>query len=121
MKDRCYREYHREFHRYGGRGIEVCVEWVNSYQNFKDWALASGYSSGLTLDRIDNNGPYAPWNCRWATRQEQNNNRCDTKFITYNGERKSLANWCRDLNLNYRTVWARIFKYGYSVEKAFGR
>ena len=121
MKDRCYLHSHKEFYRYGGRGIVVCDEWKDSYQRFKDWAMASGYSEDLTLDRVDNDGPYAPWNCKWSTRQEQNNNRSDTKYISYTGECKSLANWCRELNLNYRTVWARLFKYGYSVEKAFGR
>ena len=78
MLDRCYNPSTKEFHRYGGRGIYVCDEWRYSPVPFYEWAEANGYRNGLQIDRIDNDGPYAPWNCRWVSALEnaQNTSRC---------------------------------------------
>lgn len=70
MKDRCYRETHHEYKNYGGKGIIVCDEWINSFENFMNWSYANGYEEGLTIDRIDENGNYEPSNCQWITRSE---------------------------------------------------
>lgn len=57
------------------KAISVCEEWLESYQAFKEWAMANGYADNLTIDRINNEGNYKPSNCRWITMKEQSKNR----------------------------------------------
>ena len=74
MKQRCLNPNKHNYHRYGGRGIQVCKEWLRSAP-FIEWALNNGYQDNLTIDRIDNDGNYEPSNCRWITNEENQKNR----------------------------------------------
>lgn len=119
MLHRCYNKNDSCYHHYGGRGISVCDEWKNDYFTFKKWALDNGYNDNLTIDRLDHNGNYEPNNCKWATWTEQQNNKSNNKYLTYKGETKTLAQWCRELNLNYARTKARLNTCNMSVEDAF--
>lgn len=75
MKQRCTNPNKINYARYGGRGIKVCSEWMESFEAFYEWATTHGYKDDLSLDRINNDGNYEPGNCRWATPKEQAANR----------------------------------------------
>ncbi len=70
MKTRCYNPRWHAYHRYGGRGIKVCDEWLYDFATFRHWAKANGFVKGLTLDRRNNNKGYYPKNCRWIPANE---------------------------------------------------
>lgn len=120
MRQRCLNPNHHAFHNYGGRGITICSAW-NDYDNFRDWALRTGYKEDAargecTLDRIDVNGCYAPENCRWSSMTEQSNNRRDSIVLTYNGESKPLTELARDNGVKYCTAWKR-YKKGLPIDQ----
>jgi hypothetical protein len=78
MKSRCYNPRAKHYWDYGGRGIEVCAYWRNSFASFYRWAKRSGYQIHLTIERKNPNGNYSPRNCKWANLQEQARNKRNT-------------------------------------------
>lgn len=112
MKSRCCTSSDGDYSNYGARGIQVCDAWLTSFDVFKDWALANGYTDELTIDRVDVNGPYSPENCRWATVKEQNRNKRDTLFITYNGVTKSASEWAEQLGVSLWVIHSRYRRNG---------
>lgn len=121
MKQRCTQEKQISYHLYGGRGISVCKEWMDSYIVFRDWAISSGYVDGLTIDRIDSNKNYCPENCRWVTPKEQANNTRKNLRIEYKGQVKTLSEWCDYYGKNYHTVQCRLWRSRCSFETAMFR
>lgn len=81
MKSRCYNPRVPSYRDYGARGITICPEWRDDFNTFYVWAISNGYSEEKSIDRIDNNGAYAPDNCRWATRTEQCRNQRTNHLI----------------------------------------
>lgn len=120
MINRCANSNNKRFDAYGGRGISVCQEWLGNFDAFKEWAISSGYSDELTIDRINVNGDYCPQNCRWATSKEQNNNRSNNRIVIYKGESMTLHQLADREGINYQTLWNRL-KYGWSLEDAVER
>lgn len=119
MRSRCYYPNSISYKWYGGRGITVCEEWKNSFEAFRDWALANGYGDLLQLDRMDSNGNYEPDNCRWYTSKQNNRNKRDCRIVTYRGKTGPLAEIVEHfLGANkYASVRTRLHR-GWSVEDA---
>lgn len=115
MVNRCHKPFNKEFINYGQRGITVCDSWRNSFASFyKDMGDPP---KGKSLDRIDNNGPYSPDNCRWANQTEQCNNKRTNKNITYKGITKTIAEWARHLGISPITIRSRL-RNGWSTDKS---
>lgn len=117
MMQRCGNANTKAYENYGGRGIKVCDEWKN-FQNFYSWCVSNGWGKGLQLDRINNDSNYEPSNCRFVTRSENNRNKRTNKLIEYNGQTKTVTEWCEIYGLNFKTLHSRIFVLNWPIEKA---
>ncbi len=118
MKSRCGRETDPDYHNYGGRGIAVHERWERSFSEFlKDVGRRPG--KGYSLDRYpNNNGNYEPGNVRWATVPEQCNNTRRNRVIHHDGQSKTVTEWARLCGITPRTLLARLFCYGWDVDRA---
>lgn len=114
MLTRCTNRNYREFHLYGGRGITVCSRWMESYENFL--ADMGERLDGMTLERERVNDGYGPDNCKWATLEEQANNKRNSAFIEHDGRRMTVAQWAKELNVNPFKLYYRRGK-GWPPEK----
>lgn len=116
MRCRCRDRNDKDYGRYGGRGISVCDSWNSSFESFlKD--MGERPSPKHSLDRIDNDGNYEPGNCRWTTQQVQIENRSITVWLTANGRRRTITQWCRHLGGGDSLVRDRL-KAGWTEEEA---
>lgn len=117
MISRCHNPRFPKYAEYGARGISVCERWRNDFRDFLA-DMGERPSSSHTVDRIDVNGNYEPGNCRWATAGEQADNKRNTVRVTYQGRTKTLSEWSRETGISYGTLRQRLFRYGWSTEKA---
>lgn len=116
IKARCNNSNTPSYKDYGGRGLNICTEWLNSFENFyKD---VGDCPKGFSIERIDNNKGYSKDNCIWASSKAQSMNRRSNFIVNYKGLEKPLKQWCEDLELNYKRIFARIRQLGWTVEKA---
>lgn len=107
MKGRCYRPSCRDFHNYGGRGIQMCDRWRESFINFYS-DMGDRPSPKHSIDRIDTHGNYTPENCRWATSKEQCHNMRRNNNYTHNGITKCLSQWASDTGIDRATLYQRL-------------
>lgn len=118
MRQRCNNPNANKYARYGGRGIKVCKEWDDNFLSFYEWSISHGYTDGLSIDRIDNDKGYSPDNCRWATVEQQSNNKSTTRRMVLCGESMSVTQAARKLGLEPNRVNTRLLR-GWSIERAF--
>lgn len=117
MRGRCLDASDKDFHKYGGRGITVCKAWRDSFEAF--WRdMRRTYRDSLSLDRVNNNGPYSKANCRWATQEQQHNNRRDNVFIRAPEGRVTISQAAKARGMQPQTLCARLTRYGWSLERA---
>ena len=121
--NRCRKPNTKSFEDYGGRGIDVCDDWFNSYEKFLD-DMGRSPKPYLSIDRIDNDKGYYKENCRWATLKQQAANKRSNIWVEYNGERKIISEWEIELKVPYSTLnkklknWQsfdRVYRYFKSV------
>lgn len=107
MKQRCGNPKNLKFALYGGRGIAICKEWENSFEQF---LIDMGpRPPGKTIDRFpDLNGNYEPGNCRWATYGEQNRNTARNHMITFAGQTMCLTDWATRIGIKPNTLSHRL-------------
>ncbi len=106
LKDRCINVNNPSFNNYGGRGISVCKEWIDSFDVFLiDMGLKPSVKH--SIERIDVNKGYYKENCIWATKKQQANNTRSNYFLTYKGITKTRAEWADFINVNVRTLASR--------------
>jgi hypothetical protein len=115
MKSRCTNKNQKCYPRYGGRGVSVCERWQSFDMFYADMGTVP---EGHSLDRIDTNGNYEPGNCRWATKYTQANNTRTNRFLSFNGETRTIAEWERHLGLPANCIGNRIRKHKWTVERA---
>lgn len=113
MKRRCDPKYGRP--EYVDRGINVCDEWIDSFETFL--ADMGERPKGMTLDRRDNDKNYSKENCRWATNSQQANNRSTNHCVTANGKTLTIMEWSELTGIPFQTIRHRLLR-GWSGERS---
>lgn len=115
MRQRCLNINNPAYESYGGRGIDICERW-NRYENFLI-DMGRKPSGEYSIERKDNNKGYFPSNCKWATKEEQANNRRSSRLIVHKGRMLTLARWAKDKKMTSSQLWKRLAN-GWNMQDA---
>ena len=118
MKRRCQAPTAANYARYGGRGITVCERWRKFEAFFED--MGPRPTPSHTIERIDSNGPYSSDNCRWATPKDQARNRSNNRFVTFQGETKTVVEWSEITGISNHVIYKRLAD-GWEIGEALTR
>ena len=116
MRARCSNPKHDSYQRYGGRGITICDEWDDFERFMAD--MGPRPSDDYSIDRIDNDGPYSPENCQWATQPEQQRNTSRNRYVTFKGQKMTMTDAARAAGLTVGCLRGR-FNAGWPEERLF--
>lgn len=116
MRDRCSRPGYKGYKNYGGRGIQVCLHWRNSFEAFYA-DMRPTWFEGAELHRENNDKNYTPGNCRWISKtNHQRLERRNTQFLTINGVKKTITQWAEESGISRSTLRSRI-REGWSGDR----
>lgn len=117
IKDRCRNPNNRAYRLYGGDGVDICKEWESDVVAFYNWAINNGWKQGLEIDKdIKGNGKlYSPETCCFVTEKENCNKRRSSKYVTWNGQTKTAAQWADEYGVSQQLFYKRR-KSGWSIE-----
>lgn len=118
IKQRCYNPNRVDYHRYGGRGVTLCEEWLNDKEVFIEWAESNGWERGLTIDRINNDLGYSPENCRFISQKKNTQNQERSMWWFINQDKyKSLRDAAKGEGVGIATI--QNWCYGRTVNGKF--
>lgn len=117
IKGRIFNPKNPAYRHYGGRGLGMHEEWINSFEKFLN-DVGARPNSSYSLDRRSNDEGYYPHNMQWVTVKEQNNNKRNNRLITYDNKRLTLAEWAEITEISYKTLTSRL-RRGYSIDELF--
>lgn len=117
MKSRCYNKNSDRWKNYGGRGVAVCPQWIDSFETFL--ADMGTPPEGFTLERRDVNRDYEPENCEWIPPDKQYSNTTRTVMVSFHGVEYALRDLVAASGVKYATAYSRIRNYGWPAERAF--
>lgn len=118
MKDRCYNPNRRDYHCYGGKGVYVCDRWRDDFQAFL--TDMGEPAPGMTLERLDKDGPYHPSNCVWADRKTQAANTSRNRTVVVGGVRRLAKDVAAENGIGFYAFRQRLYVYKWSLEEACG-
>ncbi len=110
MKQRCNNDKNPAYKWYGGKGVCICTQWLESFEAFREWAISNGFKDGLSIDRINPDGGYNPGNCRWITMKKQANNKLNSMFIVIDDEKFTIAEWAERSKSNKPSLYDKFYR-----------
>lgn len=119
MRNRCLLPTNKYFKNYGAKGVKICKEWLDNYQNFLDWALSNGWQIGLEIDKdikYKEKFPeskrgllYSPEFCQFVTHEENNNTKSTTRYFNYNGELKTANQISKITGIPSKEIYRKFY------------